>query len=398
MIKRHLQPTTSRSFFLFGARGTGKSTFLREHFAQQEVLWIDLLLPEVEDRYASRPQVLSEQIAARPGPAAWVVIDEVQKVPRLLDVVHSQIESTGTRFALTGSSARKLKRGTLNLLAGRAFVYHLYPFTTAELGASFDLNTALAFGTLPGLLELQTPEEKADFLRAYALTYLKEEVWGEHFVRNLEPFRAFIEIAAQCNGELINYSRIARDVGVDTKTVQSYFQILEDTLLAYMLEPYHRSVRKRQSQAPRFYLFDTGVCRALSRTLNVPLNHGTYVFGRSFEHFVVTEALRRNDYLKKDFRFSHLRTKDGAEVDLVIERPGQSTVLVEIKSSTRVDSTDLRHLTAFCRNIPNSVAVCLAREPIPRVANDVRIIPWEQGLDEIGLQMSPNTQAAPPQA
>ena len=387
MIRRHLQPTANRSFFLFGARGTGKSTFLRERFAREKVLWIDLLLPEVEDRYASRPHSLAEQIAARPDPAGWVVIDEVQKVPKLLDVVHSQVESTGARFALTGSSARKLKRGAVNLLAGRAFVYHLFPFTTAELGASFDLEAALVFGTLPGLLELQNPEEKADFLRAYALTYLKEEVWGEHLVRNLDPFRAFVEIAAQCNGELINYSRIARDVGVDTKTVQSYFQILEDTLVSYTLEPFHRSVRKRQSQAPRFYLFDTGVCRALSRTLNIPLNPGTYAFGRAFEHFVVTEALRRNDYLKKDFRFSHLRTKDGAEVDLVIERPGQPTALVEIKSSIQVDPTDVRHLRAFCQDIPNSVAICLSREPVPRLVNDVRIVPWEQGLDEIGLRL-----------
>lgn len=385
MIHRHLHPTTNRSFFLFGARGTGKSTFLRQHFAQQDVLWLDLLLPEEEDRYASRPQLLTEQIAARPDPTGWVVIDEVQKAPKLLDVVHSQIESTGTRFALTGSSARKLKRGTVNLLAGRAFVYHLFPFTTVELGASFDLDVALAFGSLPGHLDLHTRDEKADFLRAYALTYLKEEVWGEQLVRNLDPFRAFIEIAAQCNGELINYSRIARDVGVDTKTVQSYFQILEDTLVAYTLEPYHRSVRKRQSQAPRFYLFDTGVCRALSRTLNVPLNPGTYAYGRAFEHFVVTEALRRNDYLKRDFRFSYLRTKDGAEVDLVIDRPGQSTVLVEIKSSTQVDPSDLRHLTAFSRDIPDCTAICLSREPVPRVVDGVRILHWEQGLSEIGL-------------
>jgi predicted AAA+ superfamily ATPase len=386
MINRHLQPSDRRSFFLFGARGTGKSTFLRAHFASEEVLWLDLLLPEVEDRYASRPQTLAEQIAARSDPAGWVVIDEVQKVPKLLDIVHSQIESTGTRFALTGSSARKLKRGAVNLLAGRAFVYHLFPFTTAELGVSFDLDAALGFGTLPGLLELESPEEKSDFLRSYALTYLKEEVWGEHLVRNLDPFRAFVEIAAQCNGELINYARIARDVGVDTKTVQSYFQILEDTLLAYTLEPYHRSVRKRQSQAPRFYLFDTGVCRALSRTLNVPLNPGTYAFGRAFEHFVVIEALRRNDYLRKDFRFSYLRTKDGAEVDLVIERPGQSTVFLEINSSLQVDPTDVRHIAAFARDLPGSEAICLSREPIPRIVSGVRVVPWDQGLDEIGLQ------------
>ncbi len=385
MITRHLQPTTNQSFFLFGARGTGKSTFLRSHFKQQDVLWLDLLLPEVEDRYASRPSLLAEQIAARPDPSGWIVIDEVQKVPKLLDIVHSQIESTGTRFALTGSSARKLKRGAVNLLAGRAFVYHLYPFTTVELGTSFDLNTALAFGTLPGLLNLQSSNDKAEFLRAYALTYLKEEVWGEQLIRDLDPFRAFIEIAAQCNGELINYSRIARDVGADTKTVQSYFQILEDTLISYMLEPYHRSVRKRQRQAPRFYLFDTGVCRALSRTLNIPLNPGTYAYGRAFEHFIVTEALRRNDYLKKDFRFSYIRTKDGAEIDLVVDRPGESTILIEIKSSTKVDQTDLRHLKKFMRDIPNSEALCLSQEPLPRIVDDISILPWENGLAKIGL-------------
>ena len=308
-------------------------------------------------------------------------------MPKLLDVVHSKIEARGTRFALTGSSARKLKRGSVNLLAGRAFVYHLFPFTTGELGELFDLESALEFGTLPGLLELETPEEKAEFLRSYALTYLKEEVWGEHLVRNLDPFRAFVEVAAQCNGELINFSRIARDVGVDTKTAQSYFQILEDTLLGYTLEPYHRSVRKRQSQAPKFYLFDCGVCRALSRTLNVQLNEGTYAFGRAFEHFVVTEALRRSDYLKNDFRFSYLRTKDGAEVDLVIERPGQSTLLVEIKSADSIDPTDLRNLKALRRDIHGSDAICLCREPMPRVVADVRILPWQQGLDELGMQL-----------
>jgi predicted AAA+ superfamily ATPase len=387
MIKRHLTVPANRSFFLFGARGTGKSTFLRHHFADRDVLWIDLLLPEEEHRFALRPQLLAEMIAARRDDRGWVVIDEIQKVPKLLDIVHSQIESHGTRFAMTGSSARKLKRGAVNLLAGRAFVYHLFPFTVHELADAFDLDIALALGTLPGLLQLHDVAEKAEYLRAYALTYLKEEVWGEQLVRNLDPFRAFLEVAAQSNGELVNYARIGRDVGADTKTVQSYFQILEDTLLAITLEPYHRSVRKRQSQAPRFYLFDTGVCRALSRTLNVPLMPGTYAYGRAFEHFLVTEIFRRNDHLKADFRLSHLRTKDGAEVDLVIERPGQTTTLVEIKSAARVDNTDLRHLAAFVRDLPNAEAYCFSREATPREVHGIRIVPWLQGLEEIGLAL-----------
>jgi len=392
MIARHLQPSAERSFLLFGARGTGKTTFLRHWFRAREVMWIDLLDPAQEDRYARRPQLLAEQVAANPGSVEWVVIDEIQKVPKLLDVVHAEIERSGARFALTGSSARKLKRGSTNLLAGRAFVYQLFPLTVGELGDAFELQEALEYGTLPGHLTLSSLDDKAEFLRAYALTYLKEEVWAEQFVRNLDPFRAFLEVAAQCNGQIINYARIARDVGVDAKTVQSYFQILEDTLLAHIVEPYHRSVRKRQSQSPRFYFFDTGVCRALSRTLNVPLNPGTYAYGRAFEHLVITEIFRRCAYLRNDYRTSHLRTKDGAEVDLVIERPGAPTVLVEIKSATSVDDSDLRHLRSFRESIPESVAVCLSREPSARAVAGVRVLPWREGLDELGLTQQPTVQ------
>ena len=385
MFQRVLHPSRKRSFFLFGARGTGKTTFLRSWFSGQKVLWLDLLDPAQEDRYARRPGLLSEQIEAGGAPEGWVVVDEVQKVPRLLDVVHAEIERSGVRFALTGSSARKLKGGSTNLLAGRAFVYNLFPLTAAELGDSFDLQMALEYGTLPGHLDLEQPDDKAEFLRSYALTYLKEEVWAEHLVRNLDPFRSFLEVAAQCDGEIINATKIARDVGVDPKTVQSYFQILEDTLLAHILEPYHRSVRKRQSKSPRFYFMDTGVSRALSRTLNVPLNRGTYAYGKTFERFVITEAFRRCAYLKNDFRLSYLRTKDGAEVDLVIERPGLPTALVEIKSATQVDETDLRHLKSFRAVIPESEAICLSREGRPRAVEGIRIVPWRDGLEELGL-------------
>ncbi|HHK40800.1 MAG TPA: ATP-binding protein [Planctomycetaceae bacterium] len=385
MFQRHLFPSRERSFFLFGARGTGKTTFLRSWFQGQDVLWIDLLDPVVEDRYARRPKLLSEQIEARGRGRGWVIIDEIQKVPKLLDVVHAEIERSGTRFALTGSSARKLKRGSTNLLAGRAFVYHLFPFTAGELGDSFDLQEALEYGTLPGHFELQDPRDKAEFLRAYALTYLKEEVWAEHLIRNLDPFRAFLEVAAQCDGEIINYTKIGRDVGVDPKTIQSYFQILEDTLLAHILEPYHRSVRKRQSKSPRFYFIDTGVSRALSRTLNVPLNPGTYAYGRAFEHLVITEIFRRCAYLRNDFRLSYLRTKDGAELDLIVERPGLPTALIEIKSSTRVDVTGLRHLKSFRQAIPDSEAFCLSQEAPARVVDGIRIMPWLEGLAELGL-------------
>ena len=386
MVNRLINPLKTNSFFIFGARGTGKSTFLGNYFPQDEtILWIDLLNPEEEDRYARNPLELAGNLDVEPGKIKWVVLDEIQKVPKLLDVVHSRIESGGTRFAMTGSSARKLKREETNLLAGRAFVYNLFPLTHRELGESFNLDSALMYGTLPGLLKFNSSEEKMSFLRAYALTYLKEEIWGEHIVRKLDPFRKFIEIAAQCNGEIINFANIARDVGVDIKTVQSYFEILEDTLLGFTLEPYHQSIRKRQRQAPKFYLFDTGVRRALDRTLTIDLKQGTYAYGKAFEHLVITEAVRLNEYQQKDFRFSYLRTKDDAEIDLVVERPGASTALVEIKSTPQVDDRDTRSLERFAADMPKSEAFILSKDPKAKRIGKVKAFPWQQGLKELGL-------------
>jgi uncharacterized protein len=386
MVDRLIKPLKTNSFFLFGARGTGKSTFLSKYFPHDEtVLWIDLLNPEEEDRYARNPLELAGNLDVARGKIKWVVLDEIQKVPKLLDVVHRRIESSKTRFAMTGSSARKLKREGTNLLAGRAFVYSLFPLTYREWGESFNLNSALMYGTLPGLLKFDTDEERMSFLRAYALTYLKEEIWAEHIVRKLDPFRKFIEIAAQSNGEIINFANIARDVGVDIKTVQSYFEILEDTLLGFMLEPYHRSVRKRQRQAPKFYLFDTGVRRALDRTLTIELKPGTYAYGRAFEHLVIAEAIRLNEYHQKDYRFSYLRTKDDAEIDLVVERPGTSTALVEIKSTSQVDDRDTRSLERFTADIPKSEAFILSTDPKAKRIGKVKSFPWQQGLKELGL-------------
>ncbi len=386
MIERLIKPLMTRSFFLFGARGTGKSTLLRNMFAgEKNILWLDLLDPEQEDRYSRNPAEFSQRLNAIPGKDNWVDIDEIQKVPRLLDVAQSGIEHSGRRFAMTGSSARKLKRKSTNLLAGRAFVYNLFPFTHRELGDHFRLDWALAYGTLPGLSALETPEEKSAFLRAYSLTYLKEEVWAEHLVRNLDPFRRFMEIAAQCNGEIVNFANIARDAGADLKTVQSYFEILEDTLIGFLVEPFHRSVRKRQRRAPKFYLFDPGVRRALDRTLTVELKPGTYAYGKAFEHFLVVECLRLSAYAQNDFRFSYLRTKDDAEIDLIVERPGAPTVLIEIKSAEHVDERDTRSLERFAADIPGSRAFCLSRDPVKRRIGSVTALPWQEGLREIGL-------------
>ena len=217
------------------------------------------------------------------------------------------------------------------------------------------------------------------------MTYLKEEVWAEHLIRKLDPFRRFLGVAAQCNGEILNYSNIARDIGADHKTVSSYFEILEDTLLCFLLEPYHASVRKRQRQSPKFFFFDPGVTRALSGTLNVELVTSTYGFGRAFEHFVLLEMVRLSDYRQKDYKFSYLRTKDGAEIDLIVERPGRNMVLVEIKSTDHVDERDTRDLSRFLPDFPGAEAFCLSRDKVRKRIGDVLAVPWQDGLEELGL-------------
>jgi predicted AAA+ superfamily ATPase len=385
MFQRLIKPPQKQSFFLFGPRGSGKTTWVREHLPERETMVLDLLDPVEEDLFRRDPLELERRVSALPPRIQWVVIDEVQKAPRLLDLVHRLIEKGGRRFVLTGSSPRKLKRGASNLLAGRAFVCHLHPMTRLELGPSFDLPSALRWGTLPKVFQLRSDEDRAQYLRAYALTYLKEEIAEEQLVRRLDPFRNFLEVAAQCSGQVLNYSRIAQDVGVDVKTVQSFFSILEDTLMGFRLPAWHTSVRKRQLNHPKFYLFDPGVKRAMERTLTVDLHPRTYGFGSAFEHWVLLELVRLNDYFRKDFAFSYLRTKDGAEVDLVIDRPGKKPALLEIKSTNRVVERDVAALGRFQADIPGSAALCLSLDPHRKRMGNVLCVPWQEGPGEIGL-------------
>ncbi len=383
MFQRLLKPSLSQSFFLFGPRGTGKTTFLKRFFKDQKCLWIDLLDAKQEERYALDVDLLYREIQSQKSHTSWVVIDEVQKNPKLLDTVHRLIEETKIRFALTGSSARKLKRGAANLLAGRAFMNHLFPLTHLEMGKDFNLKNALHWGTLPRVVQFDSDEDKKDYLKAYALTYLKEEIWAEHIIRQLEPFRRFLPIAAQSNGQILNYSNIARDVGVDYKTIQSYFQILEDTLVGFFLEPFHHSIRKQQHQAPKFYFFDTGVKRAIDNSLDVPLKPATYAFGDAFEHWVITEIFRLNRYTKKDYSLTYLRTKDDAEIDLIIERRGSKTLLVEIKSTNHVDPLEAKKLERFLNGFPKAKALLLSLDPHPQKIGQVEALPWEKGIAEI---------------
>jgi len=389
MFQRIATLPKSSSFFLFGARGVGKSTLLRTAYQAKDTHWIDLLDPERQSRFVLRPSSLVEELDALPKPIKRVVIDEVQRAPQLLDVVHQVLESKKRtfRFVLTGSSARKLKAGAANLLAGRASVCHMFPLLSEEL-ASKDANsdraisTLLQYGSLPVILQAPV-DERAARLRAYAHTYLQEEVAAEQLVRKLDPFRRFLPIAAQSSGEIVNYANISRDVGVDAKTIQSYYTILEDTLVGFFLEPWHESVRKRQRQAPKFYFFDTGVCRALASLLTVVPEPSTSYFGSLFESRVVQEIVHRNQTLQLDLQLGYLRTDKDVEVDLVIRRPGGIVQLVEIKSTRHVKDSDLRHLRAFDDVYPQAERYVLSRDTTRRNVGNVRLVPWLEGIEQL---------------
>lgn len=381
-IHRQLQLSDSNSFFLFGARGTGKTTLLKDTPFLKDSLYIDLLNADQEEQYALRPTLLIEQAEAL-DEGQWIIIDEVQKLPKLLDHVHIMLTKKDIRFALTGSSSRKLKRGGSNLLAGRAFNFSLYPFTSVELGGKFDLMEALQWGTLPQVVSYQSENDKKRFLRSYSQTYLKEEILLEQVVRNLTPFRLFLSVAAQMNTQIVNFSNIARDTGVDPKTVQNYYQILVDTNLGFFLEAYDRSVRKVQKQSPKFYLFDMGVKRSLQKTLNVPLIPRTSDFGDAFESWFICECFRLNHYYESDYTFSYLRTKDDVEIDLIIERPGQSQVLLEIKSAERIDERHVKNLIRFQSDFPDAEFLCIGRTAHRQIIKGITVIPWQEALGYI---------------
>jgi predicted AAA+ superfamily ATPase len=383
MYARQVKILKEHSFFLFGPRGTGKSTFLSGFFSSKEAYSIDLLKTANVAVLQARPDEL-ERLALGSG-KRWIVIDEVQKVPALLDVVHRMIEQHGLFFALTGSSARKLKRGAANLLAGRAFTHRLFPLTVTELGSAFDLDVALQWGTLPKVVTLASDQSRSRFLQAYAETYLQEEIVAEQVVRSLPPFRRFLQVAAQSNAAIVNFKKVADDCQTSPSNVRNYYQILEDTLVGVFLEPFQQSIRKRQRESPKFYWFDTGVVRALRLSLDATMERATYEYGKLFETFIVNQVRSALDYHGKQYQLSYLLTKDGAEVDLIVERAGEPTLLLEIKSGPTVRDAELVNLRAFHADIKKSQAICLYTGSERLLSQGIPVLPWIEGLKELGL-------------
>jgi predicted AAA+ superfamily ATPase len=357
---------------------------IKELLKPYSVLKIDLLLAHDEEKFGQNPDALID-IFATSSSLEWIIIDEIQKYPKLLDVIHYLIEEkkVTTKFALTGSSARKLKRGAANLLAGRLFTNHLYPLTFIELKENFSLSKALNFGTLPHIFNNQEDLLNIEYLRSYVETYVKEEVWLEQIIKDLTPFRKFLEIAAQMNGEILNFTKIGTQINVDHKTVINYFSILEDTLSGLKLEAFHTSVRKRVIKSPKFYFFDLGVKKALERNLTVEVKPHLFQYGKHFEAFIITQCHFLNSYYRKDFQFTYLKSGDGAEIDLIIERPGESLVLIEIKSSLSVLTTDLSALEGYLPQFPNATAYCWSQDNLKKEKGGIKYRLWSDGIREV---------------
>jgi len=361
-----------QSAFLWGPRKTGKSTYLRSAFP--ESLTFDLLQTDLMLDLARRPALLRERLQATLAAKlrAPVILDEVQKVPPLLDEVHWLIENRGLRFILCGSSARKLKRSGVNLLGGRAWRYEMHPLVSIEIG-KFNLLQALNRGLVPA--HYLEPEYERS-LRAYVLDYLKEEVFDEGLTRNVAAFSRFFEAMGYSHGDLTNYSNIARDCGVDSKTVKEYYQILVDTLLGTFVEPWKkRQERQVIGKAPKFYLFDVGVAGALTRRC-IREERGE-AFGRALEHFVLMEILAHRSYRELDYGVHFWRTKSGLEVDFVL---GEGEVAVEVKGTSRLDPSDFRSLRTFVEDNRPRQAILVSNERAPRRVEGIDVLPWREFL------------------
>lgn len=361
-----------KSFFLFGPRATGKSHLVQTQLGGRALV-LDLLRSDLYLRLAADPGMLEALVGDRRGPEAWVVIDEVQKLPVLLDEVHRLIESRGLRFLLTGSSARRLKRGQANLLAGRAWTAHLYPLTSAEI-PRFDLFRFLRWGGLPPVV---TSAEPAEELRAYVGTYLQEEIRAEGLVRRLPQFSRFLVTAALTNGQMLNFAQIASDAGVPASTVREYYFLLEDTLVGFLLPAWTKSRRRKAIATAKFYFFDTGVTHALAGTESLDRNSDLY--GRSFEQWVGMELRAYLGYRRRDDRLAYWRSVHQHEVDFLV---GDHTA-IEVKATRKVTARDLRGLQALAEEGESRRLFLVSGDRVEATHGAIRALPWQTFVEEL---------------
>lgn len=360
------------SMFLWGPRQTGKSTLLKQLFP--DAPYYDLLKSEVYTLYKMKPSRLRDECMMM-DEGEVVIIDEVQKIPELLDEVHWLMVNRGIHFILCGSSARKLKRSGANLLGGRAIRKTLHPLVSAEI-PDFDIDKAVNVGMLPRHYLASSPAKR---IQAYVGDYLQQEVIAEALVRNLDSFTRFMEVAAISDGEMVNYTKIASECGVSSKTVKEYFVILQETLLGNMLPAYTKTVKRRVQVAPKFYYFDVGITNYLLH--RAPLRRGTAEYGHAFEHLIVQEVMAYMDYSESMKGLSFWHTQNNVyEVDLVV---GNAEVAIEIKSSDNVTTSHLKGLKAFGEEHPDCKLIVVSLEERPRMMNSVEIWPAQAFLKRL---------------
>jgi len=375
MIPRDFTPPRDQAYFLFGPRGTGKSMFVERFY--KDGLFLDLLDSRILNELTANPAALSLRIPREF--ADWVVIDEVQKVPALLDEVHRLIEKRRLRFVLTGSSARRLRRENANLLAGRALNCRMYPLTAAELGGDFDLARSLKYGHLPAACTSGNP---GVFLQSYVRTYLQEEIRQEGLTRNLPAFSRFMEAASFSQGAPLNISAVARDCAVNRKVVENYFSILRDTLLSFEIPVFARKAKRSLIRSVKFYFFDAGVFRAVRPA--GPYDSGSEAGGVALETLVLPEIAARNDYENRGYGIYYWRTKQGTEVDFVLygERGFKA---IEVKNSARARREDFNGLRQFGKEHPEAELIFVYTGARRYHEGGIEVVPADmflQGLEE----------------
>lgn len=373
-ITRDFKPP-EQSFFLLGPRGTGKSTWLRQHFP--DALWIDFLEPDLFAAYSAKPQRLRDVVLSYPEKNV-VVIDEVQKIPEILSLVHALIEEKrGIQFILTGSSSRKLKRHGVDLLAGRALLYYMHPFIASELGDLFNLENSLKHGLLPLVLDSPNPEA---VLKAYSALYLKEEIIAEGLVRNIGSYARFLEVISFSHGGVLNTSNIARECNISRPTVDTYIQILKDILLGFTIPVFTKRAQRALSSHPKFYLFDSGVYYALRP--KGPVDRPEEIGGASLEGLVAQHLKAWIDAQELRYDLSFWRTRSGVEVDFIVYGEGGFWA-IEVKNGKTLSPKDTDGLKSFIQDYPEAKPILLYRGSERILQNGILCLPCEEFLRDI---------------
>lgn len=369
--KQTFKGSDNESLFLWGARQTGKSTLLKELFP--EALWFDLLLTDVFERLQRSPAQLREIILADSRKVP-VIIDEIQRIPELLNEIHWLIENNRSRFILSGSSPRKILRSGSNLLGGRALRYELFPLISQEI-SDFDLLRAINNGLLPRHYLSENPQK---LMSSYIGSYLKDEIMAEAKIRNINSFSRFLDAAAFSNGEIVNYTNISSDCGVSANTVREYFQILEDTLTGRFLPSFQKKPKRRVILAPKFYFFDIGIANYLLKRGKIV--QGSEAFGKAFEHFIYQEICAHSSYSDLNYPISYWRTASQLEIDFVL---GDHEVAIEVKATENANPRHLSGLRHFAEEYPVKKSILISNDPFPRKIENIMILPWNIFLQKL---------------